>query len=60
MIGTWQYIAVKEDGVFGIKEWHGEEFGMTEDFITPYGETLDELVHDLEMMLEDLKRKPDR
>lgn len=50
---TWKYIAVEEDGVWGIKEDYGTH-GVTEGFITPSGESLEELIQDLRNMLGDI------
>jgi len=60
---SWRYAAVKEDGVWGIKEVYsdprdGAELGYTINFMTPRGETLEELTQDLEWMLTDVKKGP--
>ena len=60
---TWRYAAVKNRKVWGVKEVYegtpeNPGLGYTVDFMTPYGETLEELTQDLEWMLKDVKRGP--
>lgn len=50
---TWKYIAVEEDGAWGIKEKY-EDGSETLTFIAPIGETKEELIQDLKNMLEDI------
>ena len=66
---TWKYIASKHTQTFEAGEsqevWEVREFyeksgkmpqGWTERPVKAYGNSREELIHDLEMMLEDVKR----
>jgi len=59
----WHYSICKRknsDGSFRyvIVEDFGNEYGHTVDDISPYGETKEELISTLEIMLEDAKNYP--
>ena len=51
---TWHYVAVKRDGCYYVGERYSR-FGVVPK-IVPMGDTKKQLIKDLEMMLEDVKR----
>ena len=62
----WRYIAAREireapdfsyiEEVWTVREYYEKIEAWTESAMRPYGTTREDLIHDLEMMLEDVKR----